>query len=214
MVLPIYRTVAESSTLLLTIALLQMVAVVVMNQKTTYLMDTFGGNDPPDMWFGIRSKRLYDYLAGIGVEGRYAYLDVVKWDVVPTIPTYSTLLGSLLYKECKKAGISPKLSLVIVLAMIGDLFETLGCGYATKNFLATPLTGKQMMIVSNGNKVKWISLGTGIAMLAVLFMKNLMFPREYGKRVVAEGAIKFVPKAESENVEESSSKEDDAKKEK
>ena len=176
MVLPIYRTVAESSTLILTVALLQIVAVIVMNQKTTYLMQTFGGNEPPDMWFGIRSKRLYDYLAGIGEEGRAAYLDMVKWDVVPTIPVYSTLLGSLLYKECQKAGITPILSLIITLAATGDLVETLGCGYATKNFLKTPLTGNQMTMVSYGNQVKWVCLGAGIAMLVVLFPMNLIFP--------------------------------------
>ena len=216
MVLPIYRAVAESSALLLTVALLQIVSVVIMNQKTSYLMDKFGGNEPPDMWFGIQSKRMYDYLAGIGVEGRFAYLDVVKWDMIPTIPTYSTLLGALLYKECKKAGISPKLSLIVLLATIGDIIETLGCGYATKTFLKIPLTKNQMTAVSYGNKVKWISLGAGISMLAVLFFKNLFFPVEFGKRVLAKGAIKEVPKQQSESggEESSSSKQDETKKEK
>ncbi|CAJ1932914.1 unnamed protein product [Cylindrotheca closterium] len=220
MVLPIYRAVAESSALLLIVATLQVVSVVVMNQKTSYLMDKFGGNEPPDMWFGIQSKRMYDYLAGIGVEGRFAYLDVVKWDMVPTIPIYSTLLGSLLYKECKKAGISPKLSLIILLATIGDIIETLGCGYATKTFLKIPLTKNEMTAVSYGNQVKWISLGAGIAMLAVLFLKNIFLPVEYGKRVLANGAIKFKeePKgtsaSESGGEESLSSKKEEVKKEK
>lgn len=209
MVLPIYRAVAESSTLLLAVAMMQIVSVVVINQKTSYLMDTFGGNEPPDMWFGIRIKRLYDYLAGIGVQGRFAYLDTARWDLMLVIPTYSVLLGSLLHKECKKAGISPKLSLIVLLATIGDILETVGCGYATKNFLATPLTRKQMRIVSSGNKVKWVSLGAGISMLVILFLKNLIFPL-----VAVNGATKEEPKQNSEGGGEESSKADEAKKEK
>lgn len=217
MVLPIYRTVAESSPLLLTIAFLQIIAAVVINQKTAHLMDTFGGNEPPDMWFGIAKKRLYDYLAGIGVEGRFAYLDVVKLDIFTITPLYSTLLGSLLYKECKRAGISPKLSLIFLLAAIGDLVETVGCGYATKNFLKIPLTGNQLMMTSTGNRVKWMSLGAGISMLAVLYFKNLAFPVEYGKRVLASGALKLKegqkPQGAESVVDESSSpKKDETKK--
>lgn len=210
MVLPIYRAVAESSTLLFTVALLQIVCVIVMNQKTSYLMGTFGGNEPPDMWFGIRSKRLYDYLAGIGAEGRAAYLDMVQWDVVPTMPTYSTLLGSLLYRECKKAGITPKLSLIILLATIGDVIETLGCGYATKSFLSKPLTAKQMMIVSNGNRVKWVSLIAGGTMLAVLLLMNLVLSSQPTKPV----AQKEETKSKQSGVSEESSKVDEPKKEK
>lgn len=209
MVLPIYRAVAESSTLLLAVAMMQIVSVVVINQKTSSLMDTFGGNEPPDMWFGIQIKRLYDYLAGIGVQGRFAYLDTAQWDLMLVIPTYSVLLGSLLHKECKKAGISPKLSLIVLLATIGDILETVGCGYATKNFLTTPLTRKQMRIVSNGNKAKWVSLGAGISMLVFLFLKNLIFPL-----VAANGVNKEEPKPNSEGGGKESSKANEVKKEK
>lgn len=211
MVLAVYRTVSESGALIIVFALLQIVCVIVMNQRTAYLVGTFGGNDPPDLWFGIKGSRLYDYVAGIGKEGRSAYLSMVQWDVMPTMPTYSTLLGSLTYKECKKAGLSPKWSLVFFLAVICDLIETLGCGYVAKNF---PMKYKKnhLLLVSYGNQLKWISLAVGITAFALLFLTNLISRKASSKPVTIKEQQQKKPKTTEANTE--GPKEADAKKEK
>jgi hypothetical protein len=175
MVLAIFQLISESTTLLVCAAMLEVFAVVIMNKKTTYLIQTFGGNEPPDMWFGIEAKRLYNYLAGIGAEGRAAYLDVVTWDVMPCMPAYTLLLGSLLYRECETAGLPTKLSLIFVAAMVCDAVETIGCGFVTKTF-PKPIKPEYMDLISNANAVKWVTLSMGTMLLGLLFLKNLLFP--------------------------------------
>lgn len=175
--LSIFHRVAESTPLLICVALVQILSVFVTNQKTTYLMETFGGNEPPDLWFGIEAKRLYSYLAGIGSEGRAAYLDLAYWDVVPAMPTYTVLLGSLVYRECQKASLPTTLSLLFLVTMTCDAIETIGCGYVTKTF-PTPLKAQYMDLISNANVMKWVTLVLGTLFFGLLFLKNLIFPKQ------------------------------------
>jgi hypothetical protein len=174
-ILQLFQLIGESTPLMVCAALLEVFSVVIMNQKTTHLIQTFGGNEPPDMWFGIEAKRLYSYLAGIGADGRAAYLDMVSWDVMPCMPAYTLLLGPLLYRECETAGLPTKLSLIFVVAMICDAVETIGCGFVTKTF-PKPMKPEYVDLISNANAMKWVTLMMGSMLLGLLFLKNLLFP--------------------------------------
>lgn len=180
MVLAIFKLFIESTPLMIGLALLEVVSVMTMNRKIGYLTDTFGGNEPPDLWYGIPAKDLYDYLGGIGIEGRAAYLDCVYWDVMLTMPAYTLLLGSLLYRECESAGVTNKLALIFPITMICDAIETIGCGYAAKIF-PKPLKLKYVDIISTANRMKWAELFLGSIILAILFLKNLVLPRKSSK---------------------------------
>jgi hypothetical protein len=147
-----------------------------MSQKAAYLMDTFGGDNPPDLWFGVPAKKLYNYLAGIGAGGRAAYLDTNSWDLIPYMPAYMLLGGSLLYWQCQAAGLSTRLSLIFAFGMMCDVVETIGFRYVTKTF-PTPLEPHYMDLISTANVLKWSTLVVGLILLAALFLKNWISSR-------------------------------------
>ena len=182
MVLKILELVAGSTPLLMCSALLQIYAGNEMNKKVTYLTETFGGGNPPDLWFGIEPKRLYDYFAGIGAQGRLAYLQEVNWDIMPTMPAYTILLGSLLYRECKRANLPIEISYIFPITMICDAVETLTCGYAAKLF-PKRLKMVYLDLGSFANQTKWVSLVLGMVFLSLLFLKNAIYPV---KEIVSE----------------------------
>ena len=174
-ILQVMKLVGESFPLLFCVAMLQMYSTMKMTEKTAYLLHTFGGGNPPDLWFGIPPRKLYDYFAGIGSEGRAAYQAMVSFDVMPCMPSYTLLLGSLLYRECKTANAPTFLVLIFPMTMIFDAIETIGCGHAAKLF-PRRLKGAYLDLINLGNQLKWISLGIGCIVLSFLFVKNLLFP--------------------------------------
>lgn len=174
-ILQVIQRVGESFPLLFCAALLQIYATVKVNEKMDYLTKTFGGGPPPDLWFGIPPRKLYDYFAGIGAEGRAAYLAMVSTDVMPVMPAYTLLLGSLLYRECRTANAPNFLVLIFPLTMIFDAIETIGCGHAAKLF-PKRLKPTYLNLISLGNQLKWISLGIGCIILSFLFVRNLLSP--------------------------------------
>jgi hypothetical protein len=175
MVLALLEFVAESTPLMIGAAFLQVVSSVIMNKKVAYLTDTFGGGNPPDMWFGINAKDLYDYFGGVGAEGRAAYLDIATWDMMPGMPAYTLLLGSLLFKECKSRGFPTHIVMVFPFTMLCDAIETIGFGHAAKIF-PKPLKVNYVDFVSTANMMKWGFLVMGSCTLAILFLMNIFMP--------------------------------------
>lgn len=173
----IFQRVARSTPLLICAALVEVYAVAKMNEKGAYLMETFGGENPPDLWFGVPAQKLHDYLAGIGADGREAYLDTNTWDLMPYMPAYMVLGGSLLYLQCETAGISVRISLVFAFVMLCDAVETLGFRYVTQTF-PTPLKAHYIDVISLANILKWSTLVVGFVLLAALFVKNSMASRK------------------------------------
>eukprot|EP00980_Cylindrotheca_fusiformis_P017918 scaffold5688_cov104-Cylindrotheca_fusiformis.AAC.4 len=169
--LTIFQRVAASTPLLICSALLEVFSIVRIGQKSDYLLETFGGGTAPDLWFRVPSKKLYSYLAEIGDGGREAYLDITIFDFFPYMPAYTLFFGSLLYLQCETAGISTRLSLVFVVAVMCDVIETAGFHYATKMF-RTSLEQQYMIVISTANVLKWISLGIGFILLLGLIIKN------------------------------------------
>ena len=79
------KTVADSKPLLIAAGLTEALSVGVMIRRSGYLQSTFGGGNPPDLWFGIQDEKLYNYLDVIGDGGREAYRKMNSWDFFPYI---------------------------------------------------------------------------------------------------------------------------------
>ncbi len=62
--------------------------MVIMIRRSSYLMDTFSGGLPPDLWFGVPEEKLYAYLSEVGPGGREAYRSMNSWDFFPYMPSY------------------------------------------------------------------------------------------------------------------------------
>ena len=60
----------------------------IMMRRSGYLMDTFGGGTPPDLWFGVPEEKLFNYLNEVGPGGRDAYRKMNSWDFFPYMPSY------------------------------------------------------------------------------------------------------------------------------
>jgi len=82
------KAVADSKPLLIAAGLTQALSVGVMIRRSGYLQSTFGGGNPPDLWFGIQDEKLYNYLDVIGDGGREAYRKMNSWDFFPYMPSY------------------------------------------------------------------------------------------------------------------------------
>lgn len=82
------HTVAKSKPLLIAAGLCEVLSIFVMMRRSGYLQSTYGGGNPPDLWFGIPEEKLYSYLDVIGDGGREAYRKVNSWDFFPYMPSY------------------------------------------------------------------------------------------------------------------------------
>lgn len=82
------KTVADSKPLLVAAGVTELLSFGEMIRRSGYLQSTFGGGDPPDLWFGIPEEKLYSYLDVIGDGGREAYRKINSWDFFPYMPSY------------------------------------------------------------------------------------------------------------------------------
>ena len=84
----LFQTVSDSKPLLIAAGLSEALSMVIMSRRSSYLMDTFSGGLPPDLWFGVPEEKLYAYLSEVGPGGREAYRSMNSWDFFPYMPSY------------------------------------------------------------------------------------------------------------------------------
>jgi hypothetical protein len=84
----LFQIVADSKPLLIVAGLSEAFSVMIMLRRSGFLMDTFGGGMPPDLWFGVPEGKFYNYLEELGSGGREAYARVNSWDFFPYMPSY------------------------------------------------------------------------------------------------------------------------------
>lgn len=82
------QNVANSKPLLIAAGLSEALSILIMLRRSGHLMDTFGGGNPPDLWFGITEEKLFNYLNEVGPGGRDAYRKINSWDFFPYMPSY------------------------------------------------------------------------------------------------------------------------------
>ena len=129
----------------------------------------------PDVWFGIKEDELRDLFEKTWDDTeRKLYVKVALLDVWGYTPTYFLLIGSCLYLLARKARVSLKVSLFIVLAFISDLIENMTFFY----FLYAPNPYWKLVFISNiANRVKWITLAViCLGMFPFLLVKSTSIP--------------------------------------
>lgn len=131
----------------------------------------------PDVWFGIKENELKELFEKTWSEAeRQLYIQVALLDVLGYAPTYFLLFGSCLYSLARKAHVSLKVSLFILLAFISDWVENMTFFY----FIYTPNPYWKMVFISNiANRLKWISIAViCFGMFPLLLLKSIFNPEK------------------------------------
>ena len=169
--LELFQYIAKSTPLLMVALVLESLSCVAMTQKYNYANDNFDMGMTPDVWFGYDENDIYEWMEKIGPNGRMSYVEIMKWDFVPYMPSYTILLGSVLAWQCEIASDwNSNVALIAPLIMIFDLVETASNYFITTHF---PLRAKYIVMVSSlANQLKWITCAVGILVLVILIIQN------------------------------------------
>jgi hypothetical protein len=176
MLLRILNTIDSNTSLLAAAVIAEAAAIFIMNQRTQKV-ESYSAGPPPDLWFGFKELRLYKYLDSLGEDGRAAYLHMNDLDVGVYMWCYMLLFGSLLFRQCHRAGLSQNVSLIFPFAMCMDLVETVSFRHASMQF-PLHLSYHLVLLASIANQLKWIGFASGLLLLVVLFVKNTFFVKE------------------------------------
>jgi hypothetical protein len=171
MIIRILNAVASSSSLLFAAVIAELISIYIMNQRM-HELESYSMGPPPDVWLGCTESELYSYLESLGEDGRKDYLRMNTVDLCPYMWSYMILFGSLLVRQCNKANISKNTAMIFPLAMAMDLIESFTFRYATVQF-PLHLGNELVLFASIANRLKWLGVGIGLTLLAVLFLKNL-----------------------------------------
>uniref|UniRef100_A0A7S2XP79 Uncharacterized protein n=1 Tax=Attheya septentrionalis TaxID=420275 RepID=A0A7S2XP79_9STRA len=166
--LTIFQNVADSPTLTTLAVIAEVLSVSVMLGVKSNAVDTFGAGPCPDLWFGIAPPRLHTFFDRLGDEGREAYSAVNRWDLFPYMISYTILLGSLLVRVARRAGVGEGIAHVMPVVLCCDFVETIILKRACDLFPEL-LDGRVVAIGSIANQIKWILFALSLGILAVLF---------------------------------------------
>ena len=87
-IIKLLQIVADSKPLLIAAFLSEVFSMFIMLRRSGYLMNTFGGGLPPDLWIGVPEEKFFNYLSEVGPGGRAAYQKINSWDFFPYMPSY------------------------------------------------------------------------------------------------------------------------------
>lgn len=178
MILQLFHSIADNKAYLTAAIILEVVAGVGMHQRLQSLKETFQVGNPPDLWFGVPSSKLSEYLEALGPDGRNAYeLGVNNWDFFPYIPAYTILLGSLLVQQCQVAKMSTSVAWIVPWIMLCDIVESALFGYITRQY-PQQVDPAVVMTASLANQLKWISFLIVCTTFIALFARRLRRSKE------------------------------------
>ena len=183
----VFHTISQSPFLLTIVAAFEILSCLGMHHKCH--LANFHALEIPDVWFGYTPNDIYDWLESIGPHGRRNYLDIMKWDFVPYMPSYMFLLGSVLCKLCESSSGGSNNAILVSswrrycipwiapLIMAFDIVET-GSNY----FLTVQFPKKVEVVVilsSIANQIKWVLFGIGIVQLVALLIHRNLKPKRH-----------------------------------
>lgn len=144
--------------------LLVTLAIVAVMQIAYWPLTSIGEMIPDVRFFGFNNKDLHELYEGWDQMCQKAYIQGNTIDLFLLIPSYTVTLGSWLYRQARNAGKPIQLSLIFLIAAIGDTVETIILGRAC---LVHPdvLDEKLILVGSLGQQIKIISLGFGTLLL-------------------------------------------------
>jgi hypothetical protein len=167
--LTIFQNVADSPTLTTLAVIAEVLSVSVMLGVKSHAVDTFGAGPCPDLWFGLAPARLHAFFDHLGDEGREAYSDVTRWDFFPYMISYTVLLGSLLVRVARRAGVGEDIAYVMPVVLCCDFVETVILKHACDMF-PERLDVRVVAIGSIANQMKWTLFALSLGVLVVLFI--------------------------------------------
>ena len=168
--LTIFQHVANSSALTAAAVAATGISTGVMLGIKSPAVDKFGAGPVPDLWFGFASPggRLNEFYDGLGEDGRRAFDAVAHWDLFPHMLCYTVLLGSLLVRVARRAGVREGIAYLMPVVMLCDLVETVVLKRGCEQFPEI-LDGNVVAIGSIANQIKWILLVFALGTIASLF---------------------------------------------
>lgn len=187
--------IANSNVLMGVAMVMQIVSFYVMKGHIT-AMEQFGG--AVDLQFAYSPQDLATWIEQLGPEGCARYQQMASWDLFPYMESYALLLGALLLQQTRAARLTDTIAMIFPLVMILDIVETAIPAYGCRIY-PVKLSSTFLDISSAANRYKWVSFGTGLLLLSILFMYNTIFPASEEEESKPEGveieeAVKVQPK--------------------
>jgi len=170
MILFIFRCVAAHRPLMGLAIALYLYSAYEMNARLRMVQAARAG-PPPDLRFGFQEDELNAWYDALGESGRFQYLYQCAWDLFPFMESYTLLLGALLYQNAQQAGWNPAIAWIIPIGMMFDVVETSIAAYGCQAYPDVLVT-INIVFSSMANQLKWLSIGTGLMLLSVLFLYN------------------------------------------
>ena len=187
--------IANSNVLMGVAVVMQIVSFYVMKGHLT-AMDQYGG--ALDLQFAYSPQDLATWIEQLGPEGCACYQRMASWDLFPYMESYALLLGALLLQQTRAAGLTDTIAMIFPLVMILDIVETAIPAFGCRIY-PVKLDSTFLDISSAANRYKWVSFGTGLLLLSILFMYNTIFPASEEEEpkleeVEIKEAVKVQPK--------------------
>jgi hypothetical protein len=164
--------IANSNVLMAVAVVMQIVSFYVMKGHIK-AMEQYGG--ALDLQFAYSPQDLTTWIEQLGPEGCARYQQMASWDLFPYMESYALLLGALLLQQTRAAGLTDTIAMIFPLVMVLDIVETAIPAFGCRIYPAK-LDPSFLNISSAANRFKWVSFGTGLLVLSILFMFNTIFP--------------------------------------
>jgi hypothetical protein len=188
--------IANSNVLMGIAVLMQIVSYYVMKGHIE-AMEQYGG--AVDQQFAYSPQDLATWIEELGPKGCARYQQMATWDLFPYVESHALLLGALLLQQTRAAGLADTISMIFPLVMILDIFETAIPAFGCRIY-PVKLHSTFLNISSAANRYKWVSFGTGLFLLTILFMYNTIFPPQVEEpeldaiEIEIKEAVKVKPK--------------------
>jgi hypothetical protein len=164
--------IANSNVLMGVALVMEIISFYVMKGHIE-AMKQYGG--ALDLQFAYSPQDLATWIEELGPEGCARYQQMASWDLFPYMESYALLLGALLLQQTRAAGLTDTIAMIFPLVMVLDIMETAIPAFGCRIYPAK-LDSTFLNISSAANRYKWVSFGTGLLLLSILFMYNTIFP--------------------------------------